>query len=84
MMRGLSRGVAQPGSAPQWGCGGRRFKSSRPDHQTTKPPFGGFFVCCYRAGFEPEKEIHKIAGSDFERALHSKASPQCESQGRDE
>jgi TPR repeat protein len=26
------RGVAQPGSAPQWGCGGRRFKSSRPDH----------------------------------------------------
>ena len=25
------RGVAQPGSAPQWGCGGRRFKSSRPD-----------------------------------------------------
>ena len=27
----ISRGVAQPGSAPQWGCGGRRFKSSRPD-----------------------------------------------------
>ncbi len=24
--------MAQPGSAPQWGCGGRRFKSSRPDH----------------------------------------------------
>ena len=30
------RGVAQPGSAPQWGCGGRRFKSSRPDQLTTK------------------------------------------------
>ena len=28
----LSRGVAQPGSAPQWGCGGRRFESSHPDH----------------------------------------------------
>jgi hypothetical protein len=27
------RGVAQPGSAPQWGCGGRRFKSSRPDQK---------------------------------------------------
>jgi hypothetical protein len=27
----LIRGVAQPGSAPYWGCGGRRFKSSRPD-----------------------------------------------------
>lgn len=26
------RGVAQSGSAPQWGCGGRRFESSRPDH----------------------------------------------------
>ena len=25
------RGVAQPGSAPHWGCGGRRFKSGRPD-----------------------------------------------------
>ncbi len=30
-----NRGVAQPGSAPQWGCGGRRFKSSRPDHPDT-------------------------------------------------
>jgi hypothetical protein len=27
----LSRGVAQPGSAPGWGPGGRRFKSCRPD-----------------------------------------------------
>src|SRR3954452_7095691 len=27
-----SRGVAQPGSAPGWGPGGRRFKSSRPDY----------------------------------------------------
>jgi hypothetical protein len=27
-----SRGVAQPGSAPGSGPGGRRFKSSRPDH----------------------------------------------------
>ncbi len=26
-----SRGVAQPGSAPQWGCGGREFESRRPD-----------------------------------------------------
>ena len=28
----MARGVAQPGSAPRWGCGGRRFESSRPDH----------------------------------------------------
>ena len=28
----LIRDVAQPGSAPHWGCGGRRFKSGHPDH----------------------------------------------------
>ena len=27
------RGVAQPGSVPAWGAGGRRFKSSRPDQK---------------------------------------------------
>ena len=26
------RSVAQPGSAPEWGSGGRRFESSRSDH----------------------------------------------------
>ena len=29
------RGVAQPGSAPAWGAGGRWFKSTRPDHSPT-------------------------------------------------
>src|SRR5439155_12573983 len=29
------RDVAQPGSAPDWGSGGRRFKSCRPDHFLT-------------------------------------------------
>ena len=28
----MNRGVAQPGSAPASGAGGRKFKSSRPDH----------------------------------------------------
>jgi hypothetical protein len=27
-----NRSVAQPGSAPYWGCGGRGFKSRRSDH----------------------------------------------------
>src|SRR5438309_6108478 len=31
------RGVAQPGSAPAWGAGGRWFKSSRPDHFSLTP-----------------------------------------------
>ena len=30
------RDVAQSGSAPQWGCGGRWFESSRPDHLEQK------------------------------------------------
>ncbi len=33
-VRQKSRGVAQPGSAPALGAGGRRFKSSRPDQLT--------------------------------------------------
>ena len=28
----IVRGVAQPGRAPDWGSGGRRFESCRPDH----------------------------------------------------
>ena len=32
----INRGVAQPGSAPEWGSGGRRFKSGHPDYFTVK------------------------------------------------
>jgi hypothetical protein len=32
------RGVAQSGSAPVWGTGGRRFKSGRPDHSFPHGP----------------------------------------------
>ena len=40
------RGVAQSGSAPVWGTGGRRFKSGRPDQiSRTKPAFGPVLVC---------------------------------------
>ena len=38
-----SRGVAQSGSAPGWGPGGRRFKSCLPDKQTAR--VHGPFVC---------------------------------------
>jgi type I protein arginine methyltransferase len=37
------RGVAQPGSAPDWGSGGRWFESSRPDISTRRISFGGSF-----------------------------------------
>ncbi len=36
-----SRGVAQPGSAPAWGAGGRRFKSCRPDHEPRNQAVSG-------------------------------------------
>ena len=32
ILRLSGRGVAQPGSAPAWGAGGRQFESGRPDH----------------------------------------------------
>ena len=31
MISSSDREVAQPGSVPHWGCGGRRFKSGLPD-----------------------------------------------------
>ena len=43
----FGRGVAQPGSAPAWGAGGRKFESSRPDHTPRQPvqhARTGFFV----------------------------------------
>src|SRR5580704_15032289 len=39
----LGRGVAQPGSAPGSGPGGRRFKSSRPDHSFQGVIWGSWF-----------------------------------------
>ncbi len=40
--------VAQPGSAPSWGVGGRRFKSSRADQKSQEKtnPYGWFFYIC--------------------------------------
>ena len=39
-MLSADRGVAQPGSAPEWGSGGRAFESLRPDHllSVKRPP----------------------------------------------
>ena len=38
------RSVAQPGSAPYWGCGGRGFKSRRSDQIKRARKTAGFFV----------------------------------------
>ena len=50
----VHRGVAQSGSAPVWGTGGRGFKSGRPDQtSSTKPAFGPVFVLRMRYGSGP-------------------------------
>src|SRR5690606_14790906 len=36
---GVRRDVAQPGSAPEWGSGGREFESRRPDQQQSPAGF---------------------------------------------
>ena len=41
------RGVAQPGSAPALGAGGRRFESSRPDQSTTYVMFPPDLRTCF-------------------------------------
>ena len=55
-----SRGVAQPGSAPVLGTGGRRFKSSHPDHFNKKAVFimiDCFFITAIKEAPMPNLEI---------------------------
>src|ERR1051325_8235278 len=53
---GLRRGVAQPGRAPGSGPGGRRFKSSLPDHLFQQLTINFWFVALTAVGeFEAEK-----------------------------
>ena len=42
LKRSMCRGVAQSGSAPVLGTGGREFESRRPDHFLLE-----FFRCCF-------------------------------------
>lgn len=51
-LRLKSRGVAQLGSAPYWGCGGRWFESSRPDSTNDNTPLESPVACCH---FHPRK-----------------------------
>ncbi len=44
LVRDTQRDVAQSGSAPEWGSGGRGFKSRRPDYLQSWCPFGGPFL----------------------------------------
>ena len=51
----LGRGVAQPGSASHWGCGGRRFESCRPDqdHHTFTAGYAGIERCWRDGAWRP-------------------------------
>ena len=49
IMSSFGRGVAQPGSAPAWGAGGRKFESSRPDHFSPSSSAGQARAVPFRA-----------------------------------
>ena len=52
------RDVAQPGSAPEWGSGGRRFESGRPDdHKPRSGEAAPGLRHCRPAGREPAKPV---------------------------
>src|SRR4029078_5617755 len=54
------RGVAQPGSASHWGCGGRWFESSRPDQSCHRPSEGRSLG---QGSIEPINENRQISMS---------------------
>lgn len=58
------RGVAQPGSASQWGCGGRWFESSHSDECKAREPEDIFRLSL----FLEEKETRKEKGGRKGRA----------------
>jgi hypothetical protein len=51
-MRGVCRGVAQPGSAPALGAGGPEFKSRRPDQNISR-----IFFSFWKAFFTPNRPV---------------------------
>ncbi len=55
--------MAQPGSAPAWGAGGRWFKSSRPDHSSQKKKAMGlgFFIASLLSWILPPPVARFIA-----------------------
>jgi hypothetical protein len=52
-----SRGVAQPGSAPALGAGGRRFKSYRPDQNFEVPRLCSGFRLWAPAALTPANRL---------------------------
>ena len=68
-----SRGVAQPGSALEWGSSGRWFKSSRPDHKSytkaqNKERFGLSFRENYMLTAKKKSDVIVFPLSVFETA----------------
>ncbi len=78
-----NRGVAQPGSAPPWGGGGRRFKSSRPDQIPLEPLFTISIkgrakrrVPSARRKWPKKRSIHGVC-EHFEAPHIIRATPRC-------
>src|SRR5438046_1611862 len=69
------RGVAQLGSAPAWGAGGRWFKSSRPDHPLPRRALRMLGVVAYRtaaaaASVLPARAADRLAVGLARLAFH--------------
>src|SRR3546814_18351257 len=67
--RRSGRGVAQPGSASHWGCGGRRFESSRPDQKNgiAASLYHGRDENTATAGHEGPRPIEHMVASSLDR-----------------
>jgi hypothetical protein len=63
-----SRGVAQPGSAPASGAGGRRFESSRPDQSITYVIFSRMLHPCVEKTCKSDSSSSSANGNTFKRS----------------
>jgi hypothetical protein len=70
------RAVAQLGSAPYWGCGGRRFKSCQPDSKAPlEASFRGAFFVGLRPGCAGPGRLRRPQSSDLASLGSNPVSP---------
>ena len=69
------RGVAQPGSAPAWGAGGRQFESGRPDHFTSPKLRGTQPASLFAVQQVQPAQTARSLGISYRSISHRSASP---------
>jgi hypothetical protein len=76
------RDVAQSGSAPEWGSGGREFKSRRPDHFLLQKEQLRNDLCCsflFETLILPVFVVYAFADSPLNRASMRRVAPEITS-----